>query len=117
MVRKTKEEAERTRLQIIAAARRTFHQCGVSRTSLEKIAAAAGVTRGAVYWHFADKAALFFAMRDASRPAIDQVDAFLLSEAIVDPLDAIEQSLLSFFDTIDNCAELRETFEIMSFRC
>lgn len=117
MVRKTKEEAERTRQQIIAAARRTFHQCGVSRTSLEKIALAAGVTRGAVYWHFADKAALFFAMRDTSLAAVDQADAFLLSEAIADPLDAIEQSLLSFFDTLANCAEVRETFEIMQLRC
>jgi len=117
MARKTKEEAERTRQQIIEAARRTFHQCGVSRTSLEKIAAAAGVTRGAVYWHFADKAALFFAMRDASMSAIDQADAFLLSESIADPLDSIEQSMLSFFDTLANCAEIREAFEIMSFRC
>lgn len=117
MVRKTKEEAERTRQQIIEAARRMFHQRGVSRTSLEKIAAAAGVTRGAVYWHFADKAALFFAMRDASMSAVDQADAFLLSESIADPLDSIEQSILSFFDTLANCTEIRETFEIMSFRC
>lgn len=117
MVRKTKEEAERTRQQIIEAARRTFHQCGVSRTSLEKIAAAAGVTRGAVYWHFADKAALFFAMRDTSLPAVDQADVFLLSENIANPLDAIEQSMLSFFDTLANCAEVRETFEIMYLRC
>lgn len=117
MVRKTKEEAERTRQQIIAAARRMFHQRGVSRTSLEKIAAAAGVTRGAVYWHFADKAALFFAMRDASMAAVNQADAFLLSESIADPLDSIEQSILSFFDTLTNCTEIRETFEIMSFRC
>ncbi|MER2601716.1 MAG: TetR family transcriptional regulator, partial [Candidatus Competibacter phosphatis] len=34
MARKTKEEAERTRQQIIDAARRVFHECGVSRTSL-----------------------------------------------------------------------------------
>lgn len=117
MVRKTKEEAERTRQQIIEAARRTFHQYGVSRTSLEKIAAAAGVTRGAVYWHFADKAALFFAMREASMSAVNQVDAFLLSESIADPLDAIEQSVLAFFDTLSTCPEVRETFEIMALRC
>ena len=57
MVRKTKEEAEQTRKELIQAARRVFHQCGVSRSTLEKIAKAAGVTRGAVYWHFKDKAA------------------------------------------------------------
>lgn len=31
MVRKTKEEAEKTRKELIEAARRVFHQCGVSR--------------------------------------------------------------------------------------
>jgi nucleoid-associated protein YgaU len=44
MARKTKEEAERTRQQIIHAARQVFHECGVSRTSLEKIAKAHGTT-------------------------------------------------------------------------
>lgn len=118
MARKTKEDAERTRQQIIDAARRIFHQCGVSRTSLEKIAVAAGVTRGAVYWHFADKAALFFAMLHASSTVtIARADEFLLPERYADPLDAIEHSILSFFDTLNNCTEIRETFEIMSLRC
>jgi AcrR family transcriptional regulator len=63
MVRKTKEEAEQTRKDIIEAARRTFHQYGVSRSTCERIAKAAGVTRGAVYWHFRDKAEIFFALR------------------------------------------------------
>ena len=74
MVRRTKEEAEETRRQIIEAARRVFLECGVGSTSLEKIAAAAGVTRGAVYWHFKNKTDLFFAMReDAVLPFLDRV--------------------------------------------
>ncbi|MRD72435.1 TetR family transcriptional regulator [Rhodocyclus tenuis] len=117
MVRRTKEDAERTRLQIIEAARKTFHQCGVSRTSLEKVAAAAGVTRGAVYWHFADKAALFFAMRENSLAVIDRADAFLFGDESGDPLDAIEQSMVYFFRTMSTCPAARETYEIMSFRC
>ena len=117
MVRKTKAEAEQTRLHIIAAARRVFRERGVSRTSLEKVAEAAGVTRGAVYWHFADKAALFFAMRDSSLVAIQQADLLLVSPDIRDPLDAIEQSLLFFFETLRSNAEVQETFEIMSLRC
>lgn len=64
MVRKTKEEAEKTRKQLIDAARVVFHQCGVSRSSLDRIAREAGLTRGAVYWHFKDKAELFSAMMD-----------------------------------------------------
>jgi AcrR family transcriptional regulator len=79
MVRKTKEEAEKTRKDLIAAARTVFHECGVSRSTLEKIAKKAGVTRGALYWHFKDKAELFFAMReDVFAPMIERTDALLV---------------------------------------
>lgn len=64
MVRRTKEEAQVTRHQILDAAERVFESQGVARTSLQQVAAAAGVTRGAIYWHFKDKAELFSAMMD-----------------------------------------------------
>jgi TetR/AcrR family acrAB operon transcriptional repressor len=118
MARKTKEEAERTRQQIIQAARQVFHECGVSRTSLEKIAKVAGVTRGAVYWHFANKADLFFAMREqASVPLLAQIDGLLLAEGLADPLDGIERALIEFFDTLEERPEVRQIFEIMAARC
>ena len=62
MVRRTKQEAEETRGRILDAAERVFYDKGVARASLEDIAAAAEVTRGAIYWHFKDKAELFDAM-------------------------------------------------------
>ena len=62
MVRRTKEQALATRDRILDAAERLFQQRGVSRTSLHELALAAGVTRGAVYWHFNDKADVFNAM-------------------------------------------------------
>ena len=62
MARKTKDEALETRERILDAAERVFQQKGVSRTSLNEVAAAAGVTRGAIYWHFQNKAELFDAM-------------------------------------------------------
>jgi len=118
MVRKTKEEAEKTRKDIIESARTVFHQCGVSRSTLEKIAKAAGVTRGAVYWHFRDKAELFFAMReDVFAPMVERTDSFLFSEDSADPLDAIEASLKEFFRVLDDCSVVREVFEIMISRC
>lgn len=55
MARRTKEEAEATREAIIEAAIDTFMETGVARASLDQIARNAGVTRGAVYWHFKDK--------------------------------------------------------------
>jgi TetR/AcrR family acrAB operon transcriptional repressor len=62
MVRRTKEAAAATREQLVEAAERVFRERGVTRTSLAEVAAAAGVTRGAVYWHFRDKVDLFDAM-------------------------------------------------------
>ncbi|MDR3299114.1 MAG: TetR family transcriptional regulator, partial [Candidatus Accumulibacter sp.] len=62
MVRKTREEALVTRNAILDAAETVFQEHGVSRTSLAEVAVAAGVTRGAVYWHFTNKADLFDAM-------------------------------------------------------
>ncbi|MCL2524680.1 MAG: TetR family transcriptional regulator [Betaproteobacteria bacterium] len=118
MARKTKEEAEKTRKDIIDAARRVFHQCGVGRSTLDGIARAAGVTRGAIYWHFADKAALFFAMReDVFTPLTARTDALLFAERFSDPIDAIEASLNEFFRVLEDCPVVREVFEIMILRC
>src|SRR5882757_7288734 len=64
MARRTKAEAEETRQKILDAAERLFFIDGVSRTSLEHIATAAGVTRGAIYWHFKNKLELFEALHE-----------------------------------------------------
>lgn len=118
MARKTKEEAEQTRKDIIAAARRVFHDRGVVRSTLENIAKAAGVTRGAIYWHFRDKAELFFAMReDVFAPMVERTDAILFASTYDNPLDAIEASIMEFFRVLDDCSVVREVFEIMISRC
>ncbi len=64
MVRRTKEEAAATRELLLDTAEAVFLQHGVSRSSLQDIASAAGLTRGAIYWHFKDKVDLFIAMMD-----------------------------------------------------
>lgn len=115
MVRKTKEEADLTRSLIIAAARRVFLECGVGGTTFERIAAAAGVTRGAVYWHFRNKTELFFAMREqAILPFVDRV---IFKEDDADPLHGIETALQEIFHILRDQPEVRETFEIVSFKC
>ena len=67
MARRTKAEALETREQIIDAAERVFHKKGVSRSSLSDIAEEAGVTRGAIYWHFKNKHDIFVAMTERHR--------------------------------------------------
>ena len=54
-MRKTKEEAEKTKKRILKSALEVFLKNGYSKTSLSDIAKDAGYTRGAVYWHFKDK--------------------------------------------------------------
>lgn len=62
MARRTRREAEQTRDALLVAAETVFFEQGVAHTSLERIAREAGVTRGAVYWHFRNKNDLFDAM-------------------------------------------------------
>ena len=54
-MRKTKAEALKTREYLMLSALDTFYERGVSRASLNEIAQNAGVTRGALYWHFKNK--------------------------------------------------------------
>ena len=70
MARKTKEEALRTRQLLIESAIQQFALRGVTNTTLTDIADAAGVTRGAVYWHFASKTELFNEIKTADTPII-----------------------------------------------
>ena len=58
-MRKTKEEAQQTRSNLLNAALNVFYERGVSKASLDEIAKTAGVTRGALYWHFKNKEDLF----------------------------------------------------------
>lgn len=61
-MRRTKEDAELTRLSLIKAALQVFSEKGYGGTRLEDIAAAAGVTRGAIYHHFGGKFELYTAV-------------------------------------------------------
>ncbi|MDB5614937.1 MAG: TetR family transcriptional regulator [Devosia sp.] len=56
------ERREQTQRALVSAARSLFAEKGFAGTSTPEIVAAAGVTRGALYHHFADKLALFEAV-------------------------------------------------------
>jgi AcrR family transcriptional regulator len=62
MARRTADEAEATQRDIVRAAHDLFAAQGFAATSTGAVVAAAGVTRGALYHHFADKTALFRAV-------------------------------------------------------
>jgi len=73
MARRTKEEAQATRSHILDTAELVFERHGVSGTSLHEIAKAAGLTRGAIYWHFTDKADLFNAMMERATMPLEEI--------------------------------------------
>ena len=66
MPRRTKEDAEETRKQILEAALDVFSRKGYSRTTFVDIAEQIGLTKGAVYWHFKTKTDLLVALIEAS---------------------------------------------------
>lgn len=89
-----------TRTRILEAAARVFAERGYAGASLELVAADAGMTKGAVYWHFSSKGDLFHALCERSlkaqiRSLPDQVNALFASHA---PVDALASLLLSRFE-------------------
>jgi len=74
-MRRTKEEAEQTRQDLLDAALTVFSQKGYTATRLEDVARTAGVTRGAIYYHFGSKAELYSALiEDANKVGNSAID-------------------------------------------
>ncbi|MCV2352442.1 TetR family transcriptional regulator [Paucibacter sp. Y2R2-4] len=112
MARKTKQEAEETRTRLLDAAEMLFQQRGVSRCSLQDIAQAAGVTRGAVYWHFQDKAELFNAMMErATMPLEEGMNPPSMVEGHLS-LAELRWGLVNVFYTAMHNERTRRVFEI-----
>jgi AcrR family transcriptional regulator len=72
-MRRTKAEAALTRQAILRSALAVFSTRGYSAARLEDVARLAGVTRGAVYWHFTDKPALFLGLLETYTSRITEV--------------------------------------------
>lgn len=116
MARRTKEEAQITRHLILDMAEVEFHRRGVSRTSLQDIAKAAGLTRGAIYWHFEDKAALFDAMmKRVTLPLEAEINRSEAAE-LDDPVAQIRSSFAAALRTTVDDPRARRVFEIAVHR-
>jgi len=117
MARRTKIEAEDTRRRILDAAERLFFDRGVSQTALEQIAAEAGVTRGAIYGHFANKLDLFRELHERVRlPQEDFVEQ-AVAEGHPDPLGLLERACLECLATLAEDTQRQRVFTILLYRC
>lgn len=111
MARKTPEESARTRAAILAAAIDVFTEKGYSKSTLNDIARKAGFTRGAVYWHFSDKADLLIALADEMEKS---TDSLLLCEQPNSAAD-LQQMICGYLDLFDRDERYRKYYEVLWF--
>ena len=118
MVRRTKADALVTRNSLLDAAEHLFQAHGVSRTSLNDIAIAAGTTRGAIYWHFKDKADLFNAMMERVTMPLEGVLASAAGEAEAadNPLLSLRNSMMNALKQTAHDEQTRRVFEVATHK-
>lgn len=117
MARRTKAEAAATREALLDAAEAVFFEKGVARASLEQIARQAGMTRGAVYWHFRNKADLFRALLERVRlPFQELVDEIGEPGLDASPLETVRLACQRGFERLER-PEYRRVYAILVHRC
>ncbi|WP_349956619.1 TetR family transcriptional regulator [Rhizobium sp. ZPR3] len=116
-MRRTKEDAAKTREEVLAAAAEIFYENGVSGSSLEKIAQRAGVTRGAIYWHFKDKAEVLTALHSEIRLPQEAMVDYAIEHGHDDPLGLIEQGTIEVLQILVNDEHQQRVFAIMILGC
>lgn len=96
-----------TRERIIASAARVFARKGYHGASLDEVAADAGLTKGAVYWHFQSKSDLFLVLLDArfqrdTAEMAGKFDAAHRQDEQYDPFTSMQRVLLQLVDQIES---------------
>lgn len=112
MPRRTKEQALATRERILDMAELEFQRRGVSRTSLDHIARAAGVSRGAIYWHFENKADLFIAMIKRVTLPLEQAILQSGDPRLADPVQHLRRSFVEALRKTVTDPQVRRVFEV-----
>lgn len=117
MARKTKQQALETRQHILDAAVQEFSQRGVSATSLTDIAVVAGVTRGAIYWHFENKVELFNEIWHAAEAKIQSLELEYQAKFPDDPLYVLTETLIYILQSTVSNTQWRALMEIVFHKC
>jgi TetR/AcrR family acrAB operon transcriptional repressor len=116
MARRTKSDALVTRNKILDCAENLFVRQGVSRTTLQQIAMEAGVTRGAIYWHFQDKVAVLDAMLQRAKMPVEHAMQTLETADTDDPLGDLKDYAMVVFRLTESDASSRRVFEIVTLK-
>ena len=110
-MRRTKEEAEKTRQDLLDAALALFSRKGYESTRLEDIAQSAGVTRGAIYHHFGGKEELFIALLDDASAISNKA----IQQAIVEGgslIEILSRILVYTFNLIEDDTRFRQVMAL-----
>jgi TetR/AcrR family acrAB operon transcriptional repressor len=113
LARRTKEAAAITREQLLDAAERVFRARGVAGSTLAQVAAEAGVTRGAVYWHFRDKSDLYAAMCERATLPLETVLERAGTTRHADPLAALRELALTALARLACDTRAQAVFDVM----
>src|SRR5690349_7410487 len=104
-VRTTKaEQSEATRAALLGAARGLFADRGYAGVGTEEIVRAAGVTRGALYHHFAGKTELFEAVYEEVERELLASIATSAAAGATDALQVLRAGAVAFFDACEDAA-------------
>jgi TetR/AcrR family acrAB operon transcriptional repressor len=115
MARKTKEEAEKTRRCLLDAALKVFYEKGFVRSTLNDIAGEAGVTRGAIYWHFKDKVALFEALSDDIDACSESRLEDILSRSFRS-LGELKKWIMEWLTNLENDLRFKTFYEFVNYK-
>lgn len=92
-MKRTKEEAQQTKEQLLTSAKRLFTTKGFSATSITDIVQDAGLTRGAAYWHFKNKDEIFIAVVEQALNDMMEEKERALSETSFTPREKLQAML------------------------
>ncbi|MBD1401046.1 TetR family transcriptional regulator [Pelovirga terrestris] len=116
-MRRSKEDAQQTRKKIVAAAEEVFFHQGIARTTLEQIARAAGVTRGAIYWNFANKVDLINAVHAEIQLPAEEILKRILADDTSDALDRLEKYCTDSLLQLYTDEHIRRVYSIVLLKC
>jgi TetR/AcrR family transcriptional repressor of acrEF/envCD operon len=117
MAKRTKAEALKTRQHLIETAIIQFATRGVGNTTLNDIADAAQVTRGAIYWHFDNKTQLFNELWQQQPPLRDLIQARLASHVCDNPLRQLREKLIAGLQYIAEIPRQQALLQILYHKC
>ena len=117
MVRRTKADALKTRQHLIETAIAQFAARGVSNTTLNDIADAANVTRGALYWHFENKTQLFNELWLQQPPLRDLIQERLVGRWGDNPLQRLQERLVVGLQYIAENPRQQALMQILYHKC